>query len=49
VADLDRTGGAPAVPADWTYAPAPESQDIVHLRDRYGLFVGGEWIEASET
>jgi aldehyde dehydrogenase (NAD+) len=49
VAELDRTGAAPAVPADWTYAPAPESKDIVHLRDRYGLFVGGEWIEASET
>jgi len=49
VAELDRTGGAPAVPADWTYAPAPESRDIVQLRDRYGLFVGGKWIEASET
>jgi aldehyde dehydrogenase (NAD+) len=49
VAELDRTGGAPAVPADWTYAPAPESRDIVHLRDRYGLFVGGKWIEATET
>jgi aldehyde dehydrogenase (NAD+) len=47
--ELDRTGGAPAVPADWTYAPAPESRDIVRLRDRYGLFVGGKWIEASET
>ena len=49
MAELDRTGGAPAVPADWTYAPAPESRDIVHLRERYGLFVGGKWIEASET
>jgi aldehyde dehydrogenase (NAD+) len=48
MAELDRTGGAPAVPADWTYAPAPESREIVHLRDRYGLFVGGKWIEASE-
>jgi aldehyde dehydrogenase (NAD+) len=49
VAELDRTGGAPAVPADWTYAPAPESKDIVKLRERYGLFVGGEWLEPSET
>jgi aldehyde dehydrogenase (NAD+) len=49
VAELDRKGGSPAVPADWTYAPAPESTDIVKLRDRYGLFVGGEWIEPSET
>jgi aldehyde dehydrogenase (NAD+) len=49
VAELDRAGGAPAVPDDWTYAPAPESRDIVHLRDRYGLFIGGEWLEPSET
>jgi aldehyde dehydrogenase (NAD+) len=32
-------------PADWTYAPAPESSDIVHLEERYGLFVGGEFVE----
>ena len=33
------------MPAEWTYAPAPESRDIVSLQERYGLFVGGEWIE----
>ena len=49
MAELDRPGGTPAVPADWTYAPAPESRDVVHLRDRYGLFIGGQWVEASET
>jgi aldehyde dehydrogenase (NAD+) len=49
MADLDRKAGSPAVPADWTYAPAPESKDVVKLRERYGLFVGGEWIEPSET
>src|SRR5437868_11444920 len=49
MAELDRPGGSPAVPDDWTYAPAPESRDIVQLRERYGLFVGGEWIEAKET
>jgi aldehyde dehydrogenase (NAD+) len=37
------------VPSDWTYAPAPESRDIVELQDRYGHFVGGEWLEPSET
>ncbi|MES1247379.1 MAG: aldehyde dehydrogenase family protein [Actinomycetota bacterium] len=37
------------VPADWTYAPAPESTDIVSLQPQYGLFVGGRWLEASET
>ena len=49
MAELDRKGGAPAVPDDWTYAPAPESKDIVKLRERYGLFIGGEWLEPSET
>jgi aldehyde dehydrogenase (NAD+) len=49
VAELDRTGGAPAVPDGWTYAPAPESTAIVKLRERYGLFIGGEWLEPSES
>jgi aldehyde dehydrogenase (NAD+) len=31
--------------APWEYAPAPESTDIVKLRDRYGLFVGGAFVE----
>jgi aldehyde dehydrogenase (NAD+) len=47
--ELDRTGDRTPAPADWTYAPAPESKDIVRLRERYGLFVGGTWIEPSET
>ncbi len=38
-----RPDGAPAMPA-WEYAPAPESKDIVRLHDRYGLFVGGEFV-----
>jgi aldehyde dehydrogenase (NAD+) len=29
----------------WEYAPAPESRDIVSIRDRYGLFIGGEFVE----
>jgi acyl-CoA reductase-like NAD-dependent aldehyde dehydrogenase len=29
----------------WDYAPAPESRDVVKLRDRYGLFIGGEWVK----
>src|SRR2546423_8054614 len=43
--ELERKPGAAAVPADWTYAPAPEARDIVTLRERYGLYVGGEWLE----
>jgi aldehyde dehydrogenase (NAD+) len=27
------------------YAPAPESREIVSIKDRYGLFVGGEFLE----
>src|SRR5262245_13969894 len=39
------TGGLAPMPAEWTYAPAPESRDIVSIEPSYGLFVGGEWIE----
>jgi aldehyde dehydrogenase (NAD+) len=39
----------PDTPRDWTYAPAPESRDIVQLAERYGHFVGGQWLEAAET
>src|SRR4051794_41981642 len=42
-----RTDRAP-IPAGWTYAPAPESTDIVTLQDRYGLFIGGDWVAAKE-
>jgi aldehyde dehydrogenase (NAD+) len=37
------------VPSDWTYAPAPEARDIVRIEERYGHFVGGEWLEPAET
>jgi aldehyde dehydrogenase (NAD+) len=36
--------GVPA-PSGWDYAPAPEARDIVAIEERYGLFVGGEWVE----
>jgi len=29
----------------WGYADAPESTDVVKLEDRYGLFIGGEFVE----
>jgi len=29
----------------WDYATAPEATDIVRLEDRYGLFIGGEFVE----
>ena len=42
--DVEKRPDRSPVPADWTYAPAPESTEIVSLRERYGLFVGGEWV-----
>jgi aldehyde dehydrogenase (NAD+) len=30
--------------ADWEYASAPESRDIVTIRPEYGLFTGGEFV-----
>src|SRR2546425_10526011 len=45
MSDLDpATAAQPLMPA-WEYAPAPESRDIVRLQDRYGLFIGGEFVE----
>jgi len=29
---------------DWTYAPAPESSDHIHLKDQYGLLINGEFV-----
>jgi aldehyde dehydrogenase (NAD+) len=29
----------------WDYAPAPESPDHVRLRDSYGLFIGGAFVD----
>jgi aldehyde dehydrogenase (NAD+) len=47
--DLERKQDRSPVPAEWLYAPAPESRDVVSLRERYGLYVGGEWLEPAET
>jgi aldehyde dehydrogenase (NAD+) len=47
--DLERKQERTPVPSEWTYAPAPESRDVVQLRERYGHFVGGEWLEPKET
>ncbi len=33
----------------WDYAPAPESREIVQLQERYGHYIGGKWLEATET
>ena len=46
---LERQQDRSPVPAAWDYAPAPEARDLVQLRDRYGHFVGGEWLEPKEA
>src|SRR5439155_3411951 len=46
--DVEKRQDRAPVPAGWTYAPAPESTDIVRLEERYGLYVGGEWLETAE-
>jgi aldehyde dehydrogenase (NAD+) len=43
--DLERKQGRSLVPSAFEYAAAPESTEIVRLDERYGLFVGGEWVE----
>jgi aldehyde dehydrogenase (NAD+) len=49
VTELERKQDRAPVPAAWDYAPAPEARELVELRDRYGLFVGGDWLEPKET
>jgi aldehyde dehydrogenase (NAD+) len=45
MAQVERHRGATPAPLEWEYAPAPEARDIVQIRDRYGLFIGGEEVE----
>jgi aldehyde dehydrogenase (NAD+) len=45
MSELDKRGDRTPVPAKWEYESAPESREIVTLEERYGLFVGGEFVE----
>jgi len=47
--ELERKQDRAPIPAGWEYESAPESRDIVTIRERYGHFVGGEWLEPKET
>jgi aldehyde dehydrogenase (NAD+) len=40
-----RSPSALATETPFAYAPARESADIVHVAPRYGLFIGGEFVE----
>ena len=43
--ELEKKQSAAPVPSGWDYAAAPEARDIVSIAERYGLYVGGEWVE----
>src|SRR5881392_3538635 len=43
--EVARRPDTAAIPTAWEYAPAPESREVVHLEDRYGLFIGGQFVE----
>src|SRR5205807_1855228 len=45
MAELEQRGDRTPAPSKWDYASAPESREIVTLEERYGLFVGGEFVE----
>ena len=45
MAQVEKRKSAAPAPLEWEYAPAPEARDIVQIRERYGLFVGGEEVE----
>jgi aldehyde dehydrogenase (NAD+) len=43
--DVERRQDRSPVPSAFEYATAPESRAIVRLEERYGLFIGGEFVE----
>jgi aldehyde dehydrogenase (NAD+) len=47
--ELEKKQSQVPVPSGWDYAPAPEARDIVRIDERYGHFVGGEWLEPREN
>src|SRR5215216_4640996 len=47
--ELERKQSQVPVPSGWDYAPAPEARDIVRIDERYGHFVGGDWLEPEAT
>src|SRR5262245_15539963 len=49
MAEIERRKSAAPAPTSWEYAAAPESRDIVTLQERYGHYVGGDWLEPAET
>src|ERR1700733_11060961 len=40
--------GELAAQAEWDYAPAPESRDVLSIAPEYGLFIDGEFVPAAD-
>lgn len=32
---------------DWDYSPSPESTSHIQLKEKYGLYINGQWVEPS--
>jgi len=45
VTEVEKRQDRAPVPSAFDYAPAPESREVVSLRERYGLFIGGELVD----
>jgi aldehyde dehydrogenase (NAD+) len=45
MAQVEKRPSSVPAPLEWEYAAAPEARDIVQIRERYGLFVGGMEVE----
>jgi aldehyde dehydrogenase (NAD+) len=45
LSDVEKRQDRAPVPSAFEYAAAPESREIVRLEERYGLFIGGEFVE----
>jgi aldehyde dehydrogenase (NAD+) len=45
MAQVEKRQASTPAALEWEYAPAPEAREIVQVRERYGLFIGGEEVE----
>ena len=45
MSELEQRKDRSPIPSAWEYATAPESREIVKIDDRYGVFIGGEFLE----
>ena len=45
MAQVEKRASQTPATFEWEYAPAPEARDLVSIRERYGLFVGGVEVD----